>query len=177
MCRLWDLGIGRAAAKFLEDPELHSAIKAKAHRTTENPATFYGSQQYKDLDKDCAGALTAADVNTLMISVGGDGVQLLNWGSRVATVLAVKCEDLPAHLVQTGRAVAPLIIIEGPAEPSNLNHILRRTVDFLVMHAPSGGGESMPLLLFSESTCVYACVVCSNTHDLALALVCLIRMT
>lgn len=134
---MWDLGIERAMGQFLEDPEIRKCLKDKLHRTTDDPGTFYGSPAYKDLDEDCAGALTMHHVLTMLISIGGDGVQLLNWGKRTATVIALKCEDLPIHLVQTARAVAPLIIIEGPTEPGNLNSILQRTVDFLCEHAPS----------------------------------------
>lgn len=76
----------------------------------------------------------------MLVSLGGDGVQLLNWGSRTATVIALKCEDLPPHLIQTGRAVSPLIVIEGPSEPSTLNHVLQNTAAFLEQHAPSSNG-------------------------------------
>lgn len=134
---MWDLGIESAMAKFLEDPEIRQCIKDKLHRTTADPQTYYGSQAFKNLNDDCAGALMMHNVLTMLISIGGDGVQLLNWGKRTATVIAVKCEDLPMHIVQTARAVAPLIIIEGPTEPGTLDHILKHTVDFLCDHAPS----------------------------------------
>lgn len=146
---MWDLGIERAMKKFLEDPEIRQCIKEKLHRTVNDPSSFYGSPAFKDLNDDCAGALMMANVLTMLISIGGDGVQLLNWGTRTATVISMKCEDLPMHLVQTGRAVTPIIIIEGPTEPATLDHILRGTADFLGAHAPSHtpNGER---LLFSN---------------------------
>lgn len=137
------MGIHNALAKFLEDPEIRNHIKSRAHRTTDDPSTFFGSQHFKDLDEDCCGILTQADAaaHTILVGLGGDGVQLLNWGARTATVIALKCEDLPPHLIQTGRAASPLLIIEGPSEPSNLNHVLQHTVGFLVQHAPPSPGE------------------------------------
>lgn len=142
-CRYWDLGIHNALAKFLEDPEIREHIKSRAHRTTDDHCTYFGSPSFATLNSDCAGILTQVDApaNTMLVSLGGDGVQLLNWGARTATVIALKCEDLPPHLIQTGRAVSPLIIIEGPSEPSTLNHVLQNTASFLVDHAPSSAGQ------------------------------------
>lgn len=153
-CRYWDLGIHNAIAKFLEDPEIREHIKSRAHRTTDDPASFFGSPHFKELNEDCAGILTQVDAaaNTMLVSLGGDGVQLLNWGARTATVIALKCEDLPPHLSQTGRAVSPLIIIEGPTEPSNLNHVLKNTASFLVQHAPSVNGRGAVHCNLNEPT-------------------------
>lgn len=168
VCSMWDLGIKRVVQNFLEDPEIRALVKLKEHRTTGDAQTFYGSQHFKDLDEDCAGALTSDAVSSMLISIGGDGVQLLNWGTRTATVIAVKLEDLPTHMVQTGRAVAPLIIIEGPDEPSNLNHILRQTVDDLLWHAPSYDGEGVSytvhiMICSITSRCrVHASVKCTR---------------
>lgn len=149
---MWDLGVERALHKFLEDPDVRALVKAKNHRTVDDSSTFYGSDQFKKLDADCAGALTNDDMLTILISIGGDGVQLLNWGKRTATVIAIKCEDLPPHLVQSAKAVTPIMIIEGPQEPGNLNHILMKTIDFLVLHAPStdGEGESITDLVLPQ---------------------------
>lgn len=152
---MWDLGIERAITSFLEDENVRSMVKSKAHRTTDDGATFYGSTHFKQLDQDCAGALTKEGVNTLLLSAGGDGVQLLNWGKRTATVIAVKNEDLPIHMIQSGRAVCPILVIEGPDEPSILNHILRRTVDFLVQHAPSSNGAGVCLAKTLFATCCF----------------------
>lgn len=144
---MWDFGIERALASLLEDADIRALVKNQEHRTTDEPSTFYGSPHFRQLDADCAGALTNRCVRTILLSLGGDGVQLLNWGKRTATVIAAKCEDMPQHLVQTGRAVTPLLIIEGPDEPSHLNHILMRTVDFLVRHAPSSDGTGELVIL------------------------------
>jgi hypothetical protein len=93
------------------------------------------------LDADCAGALTNSDILTVLLTLGGDGVQLVNWGSRTATVIGLKCEDLPPDLVQKGLAVKPLLVIEGPQEPSVLNHALQAAADFFTEHAPSSDGS------------------------------------
>jgi hypothetical protein len=53
-----------------------------------------------------------------------------------ASVLGLCCEDLPPHLSHTGVAWRPLIIVEGPKEKSNLDGILRATLDTFIRHAP-----------------------------------------
>lgn len=120
-------------------------IESQAHRTTDDKETFWGSPAFQELNAACGGVLTNNTIRSIIISIGGDGVQLLNWGSRTGTVLAIKCEDLPPHLAHTGLAVAPLIVIEGPHEPSILNHVLKGTVDFLLEHSPvpSQAGDGM----------------------------------
>ena len=160
-CRMWDFGLEQAITKFLDDPVLRENMKNKEHRTIDDPASFYGSPQFQQLDQDCAGALTSNNVLTMLIGIGGDGVQLLNWGNRTATVVALKCEDQPPHIVQTGRAVAPLFVIEGPTEPSELNHVFRSTVDKLIQYAPSSDGTGvLPMQLCRPSTNVIS-IYCS----------------
>lgn len=73
---------------------------------------------------------------TLMLSLGGDGVQLLNLGSRTATVIGLKCEDLRRDLVQKAFAVVLIMVIEGRQEPSILKHALGRLAAVSVEHAP-----------------------------------------
>ena len=64
-------------------------------------------------------------------------MDLLNWGKRTATVIGLKLEDLPPHLVQTGEAVAPLIVIEGPNEPANMQYVNDLVVEFFLDYVPS----------------------------------------
>jgi hypothetical protein len=123
------------------------------------------------LDADCAGALTREEVPTVLLSLGGDGVQLLNWGSWTATVVGIKCEDLPPELVQKGMAVEPLLVIEGHQEPSVLNHALKGAAQFLLSHAPSttGGGAFCSCLLYAlQSHSRHShmrCLVIGNTTN------------
>lgn len=133
---MWYLGPEAAIRKFLSDPVIREHLENQEHRTTEDEESFWGSKAFQELNAACGGVLTQKAIKSIIISIGGDGVQLLNWGSRTATVIAIKCEDLPPHLVQTGHAVAPLLIIEGPHEPQNLNPVLGQTVDFLLKHSP-----------------------------------------
>jgi hypothetical protein len=141
MSRFWSFGIDQCVRRLLADPATAPHILSKRARTTSDAASFYGSEAFQLLDADCAGALTREEVPTVLLSLGGDGVQLLNWGSRTATVVGIKCEDLPPELVQKGMAVKPLLVIEGHQEPSVLNHALKGAAQFLLSHAPSTTGE------------------------------------
>jgi hypothetical protein len=115
-------------------------ILHKKTRTTADQATFWGSDAYRQLDADCGHSLSKDGVHSIILTIGGDGVQLLNWGSRTATVVGIKCEDLPSHLVQKGKAVKPLLVMEGPQEPSILNHAMVGVAEFFVKHVPSSNG-------------------------------------
>jgi hypothetical protein len=116
-------------------------------------ATFWGSDAFKQLDTDCAHALSSKGTKSVVLSIGGDGVQLLNWGSRTATVVGLKCEDLPPHLALKGKAVRPLLVMEGPQEPSVLNHALQPAADFFVKHAPSHTGTGAGSKPSSQCAC------------------------
>jgi hypothetical protein len=72
-----------------------------------------------------------------MLEIGGDGVSLLNFGVRSATVLAIRCMDLLAELSHTAKVYRPLIVIEGPGEVSTPNHIFGPTVEFFCRHSPT----------------------------------------
>ena len=140
--------------RLAANPKLLEHIESQQHRTTTDTETFWGSQQFKNLDADSAGALTSAEWRTVLFSLGGDGVDLVNWGNRTATVLGLKLEDLPSHRVQTGAAVAPLIVIEGPKEPSNMRHVNDLVVDVFEKYAPSSDGMSAHQPLCIDDQCI-----------------------
>jgi hypothetical protein len=154
MCRAWNFGVDRCLRRLLSDPDILEDVRKRSARTTQDSATFYGSPQYKQLNTDCAGALQDPKYLTLLLSIGGDGVQLLNWGCRTATVIGLKCEDLRPERIQTGRAVVPLMVIEGPQEPSVLNHALEETAAFFLKHCPSSDGKGLLRAHISCSACV-----------------------
>ena len=140
-CRLWDFGAEQVVRRVLAEPSVRAHFLSKSHRTRLDESTFWGSPQFAQLNKDCARVFDSSSLDAVVFSIGGDGVNIQNWGSRTATVIALKLEDLPEHLVQKGLAVAPLFIIEGPQEPSNLRHVYERVVPFLCKHAPSSDNK------------------------------------
>lgn len=136
---MWFFGVGETLKKILSDPQLRKHALSREHRTTDDSETFWGSDQYKELNKDTAGAAAGSSV---LMSIGGDGLDLNNWGRRTATVWGLKIEDLPAELVQKGSAVAPLVIVEGPQEPANVQPVNELIVAFFKKHQPSADNES-----------------------------------
>lgn len=136
-CRMWYFDVESSLRRLLSDPEVRHHIQQRTARRHGDPSSFFASEAFRMLDDDCAHALTDEQVLSIVLSLGGDGVQLLNWGARTATVIGLKCEDLPPHLVQTGRAVLPLAVVEGPQEPAVLKHILAPAAQFFLKHAPS----------------------------------------
>lgn len=135
--RMWYFGVEQSLQRLLSDPVVREHIKNGTARKRAEGSSMYSSDAFKQLDSDCAGALTKDGVTSLLLSLGGDGVQLLNWGSRTATVIGLKCEDLPSELVQKGIAVLPLVVIEGKQEPAVLSHGLAAVAEFFLKHAPS----------------------------------------
>jgi hypothetical protein len=107
--RYWDFGVQQCLDRLMADPLTARSILARSSRSTPDAGSFFSSPEYKLLDADCAGALSNSAILTVLLTLGGDGVQLVNWGSRTATVIGVKFEDLPPDLVQKGLAVKPLM--------------------------------------------------------------------
>jgi hypothetical protein len=136
-CRLWSFNPEDTLRRLLANPQVRAHVLSPSHRTTADASTFWGSPQFKQLNQDCAGVFDDPRLTAVLLSIGGDGVNIVNWGSRTATIIALKLEDLPEHLVQKGLAVAPLIVIEGPQEPSNLDFVYDLVVPFFSKHAPS----------------------------------------
>ena len=108
------------------NPTLAPHLVNQAHRTVNDPESFWGSPAFKELNESVGGALTDSPAGTVCIimSAGIDGVQLLTFGKRTATVLGSKVEDLPPALVQTALAVLPSLIVEGRHEPKDMVDIL-----------------------------------------------------
>jgi hypothetical protein len=156
--------------RLLADPVTGSHILSRSAQTTDDPSTFHGSEAFKQLDADCAGALTREDIHSVLLSIGGDGVQLLNWGCRTATVIGLKCEGLPPALVQKGIAIKPLVVIEGPQEPSVLNHVLQGAASFFLEHAPSTNGkgvnQSLPASFMTRAKTCMACYNALQPHSI-----------
>jgi hypothetical protein len=51
-----------------------------------------------------------------------------------------RCPDLPPGMCATQMAWKPLIIIEGPREPTSMYYVLEKTVAFFAMHDPGLSG-------------------------------------
>lgn len=123
-------------------------------RNYDDPTSYHACDAFKAYD-DAAGGNVGQNrppgfPATCMFQLGGDGVSLLNFGQRSATVIGVRCEELSGDVSQTHMAWRPVIIIEGPRETTNLRHILANTVQQLCNHSPMAnpgmvvpGGGSM----------------------------------
>lgn len=125
-------------ARMFADPVLAPHLLDPKHRTVSDDQTFWGSPEFRELDEHLGNVLTRQEgqdgIMHVLVSLGMDGVQLLNWGSRTATVAGIKVEDLPAHLSQTKAAVFPVMVIEGVQEPHNIQPALQLIVDFFHDH-------------------------------------------
>ena len=163
LCRLWCFKPEDTLRRLLADPDVRAHVLSPSHRTTSDGSTFWGSPQFRQLNQDCAGVFDSALLNAVLVSIGGDGVNIVNWGSRTATVIALKLEDLPEHLVQKGLAVAPLIVIEGPQEPSNLDFVYDLVVPFFQHHAPSADHKGA-ILFPSRQVLAAANTCCPPDH-------------
>jgi hypothetical protein len=141
--RYWYFGVEQCIDRLMADPATGKHILLRSARSTPDTGSYFNSPAYKMLNEDCAGALSQSNICTVLLTLGGDGVQLVNWGSRTATVVGLKCEDMPPELAQKGQAVKPLLVIEGPQEPSVLNHALQAVAKFFHQHAPSSNGSGI----------------------------------
>jgi hypothetical protein len=58
------------------DPEAAQHIPQKRARTAADSESFFGSEAYRMLDADCAGALSSSQHSTVLLWLGGDGAGL-----------------------------------------------------------------------------------------------------
>ena len=126
LCRGWYFPLAEILQRLFANPTLAPHMVNQQHRTVGDPESFWGSPAFKGLCED-AGQVMAHpgdDAVCLLMSGGIDGVQLLTFGKRTATVLPLRVEDLPGHLVAKDIAVVTSMIIEGKHEPHELNDAL-----------------------------------------------------
>ena len=62
--------------------------------------------------------------------------------------MSCRAFDQPGENSAKSESCQPLIVIEGPHEPTSMQHILKETIDFLTLHDP-GGVFYLALLLMS----------------------------
>ena len=136
VCRLWFFSPLLFINRLMADPKLAPHLYKQRHRTYNDDQSFWGSPAFQHLNSALGGRLTQTDspFKTLVFGIGIDGVQLLNWGSRTATVVGLKCEDLPPSLAFKNSATFPVMIIEGKQEPHVMNHALQLVIDFFKKH-------------------------------------------
>ena len=120
----------------------------QADRPYTDPTSFFASQAFKAYDEATGGRVgpgrPANVAPTVMLQLGGDGVSLLNFGQRTATVIGVRCEELPGEVSQSHMAWRPVIVIEGPKEVTVLHNILANMVSQLQKHAPVQSVGAIP---------------------------------
>jgi hypothetical protein len=110
------------------------------HRDYGSDTSFFHSKAFHRLDRRCNGRIGQGrrpeEPSTSVWELGGDGVELMTFGTRKAAVLGLRCEELPPHLSHTDISWRPLIIVEGPREKTNLDGILKAPIDTFIRHAP-----------------------------------------
>lgn len=151
-CRGWYIPVEEIVQQWCSNPIFGQHILEQKHRTIDDSETFFGSPAYRQLDCDLGGALSNPNMRTLLLAGGLDGVQLLTFGKRTATIYGIKLVELPPELVQTADAVKVCIIVEGRHEPHRLNSIFRRFIS--CMHDNSR--------TVSATSLVYRMIVCTG---------------
>lgn len=163
-CRFWDFGLVQAVRDMFADPKFRAYYRLPRPYT--DPGSYFCSRAFKDYDHKAGGIVGPGRPHwvprTVMLQFGGDAVSLLNFGNRSATVIGIRCEDLPGEVCQTNLAWRPLIIVEGPKETTVLSGILARTIGSLQEHAPMAmaGSAYVGLLLewsqSNQGTCWFS---------------------
>ena len=140
-CRYWDFGIVEVVKDMFKSSKFREQYQHA--RPYDDPTSYFASAAFKAYVAAANGRVgrdRPADVcPTCMLQLGGDGVSLLNFGQRTATVIGVRCEELRGEFSQSNLSWRPIIIIEGPQETKVLHRILEATVNKLRMHAPLRG--------------------------------------
>jgi hypothetical protein len=120
VCRAWNLGVKSVVQSLYNEQVFSDAVGTfRNHHTS----TFQFAAMRK-VDESTGGALTTdSGPSTIPFEIGGDGVQVLNFGQRTVSVLGIRCLDLPPHLSHTRFSSRPLIVVEGKKEKSALTCI------------------------------------------------------
>jgi hypothetical protein len=118
----------------------------------DDPASFHGSQCFKQLDAECGGfrrhgqpaTAGGSEHETMFMQAGGDGLNMNIFGCHSAQVFGLRCEDLHPDDAYTRLAWRIVLVVEGPKECTNLNHALQPLVDEFLRYSPilSAPGES-----------------------------------
>lgn len=157
-CRYWDFGILPVIQDMFKDPAFRAGYKQP--RAYDDRTSYFACEAFKEYDAAANGKAgmhrPPNSPPTCMFQLGGDGVSLLNFGQRSATVIGVRCEEMPGDVSQTRLSWRPVIIIEGPRETTNLQYIMEDTVKQLCMHAPmaNAGTTVFPdVVILAPSAC------------------------
>lgn len=67
---------------------------------------------------------------------GADGAQLFDSKQYGALICGLKLQELHPSLASKVEASAPLLVVQGPTEPTTLRFILQDLVDFFLKHDP-----------------------------------------
>ena len=138
MHRYWDSGI----VEVIKDMFKGSKFRDQYHQPCkyEDPTSYFAKAAFRAYDSTANGRVSKDKPDhvfpSCMLQLGGDGVSLLNFGQRTATVIGVRCEELCGEFSQSNLAWRPVIIIEGPKETMVLHNIMKATIDKLRRHAP-----------------------------------------
>jgi hypothetical protein len=115
------------------------ADNCEKHRNYVSATSFFHSKAFDRLDR-CNGRIGEGrrpdEPFTSVWELGGDSVELMTFGVHKAAVLGLRSEELPLHLSHTDRSWRPLLTVEGPKEKTNLDGILKATIDTFIRHAP-----------------------------------------
>lgn len=86
-----------------------------------------------------------------VVRVGADGAQLFDTKQYGALICGLKLQELHPSLASKVEATAPLLVVEGPTEPSSLEHILRDLVEFFLAHDPGAPPSTHLICIFPIS--------------------------
>ena len=137
-CRFWDFGIAESVKMCFQDDSFRNAHGRG--RNHSDPSSYFASKAFLALDEKCGwklGRWRPGDCTASSLwQIGADGVRLITFDQRTATVYAIRCEELPANMGCIRAAWQPFLIVEGPKESTNVTHILSSTIKTLCKHAP-----------------------------------------
>lgn len=134
------------------DPKFRLLYDNGRCRKYDDNTTYFGSEAFRRYDGKALGRVGPGRpqgvLPTIMLQVGGDGVSLLNFGNRTATVIGIRCEELPPEASQSNLAWRPVIVVEGPKETTALNGIMANTIRQLQEHGPVAmQGAQVPICI------------------------------
>lgn len=111
-------------------------FRANLGKGREGPAALFSTPAMKKQLEILMNLNSEEHFVIITFELGGDGVNILNFGSRTVSIIAVRCLDLPGSMSHSKASYRPIAIIEGRPEKTALDAIVDMIAEDFLKYYP-----------------------------------------
>lgn len=145
--KLYDFGVLNVIRCMHQDSDFREAVQAAFPPQQHHQEDLFSSSYFQSID-ELTGHVWSNRLDSLgagMYSVGVDGGQLFKIKQHGTWVIGIRRLDVGPHWRGKACTWAPIMIIEGPKKPTDLQSILEPMVNAFLLHSPMGQNGASPL--------------------------------